>query len=172
MAVSAWFPMAISVTDCGGRAALHQCEWGNGKWDAYCYKGKTATITGYNFGIHWNYYCMYINSKTINSSCSVEGDATGKCASPLGMESKEISDYQLWSSSEYKSWWPVFRSSRWSAQTARLNNYNLINAWIPKQNSRKEYLEVSSNLMKHTMIRPINNSRVENLLSLFLDWSR
>ncbi|KAL4609050.1 neuropilin-2-like isoform X1 [Arapaima gigas] len=64
---------------------------------------------------------------------------TFHCSSPFGMESKKISDEQISASSSYID-------DRWTPRQARLNNYD--NAWTPKEDSNKEYIQVDLNFLK------------------------
>ncbi|XP_078520192.1 coagulation factor VIII [Lissotriton helveticus] len=62
------------------------------------------------------------------------------CSMPLGMESKAIANKQIRSSSYIDN---VFSS--WEPSLARLNLQGRINAWRPKANSQKEWLQVHFN---------------------------
>uniref|UniRef100_A0A8C9UZR0 Neuropilin n=1 Tax=Scleropages formosus TaxID=113540 RepID=A0A8C9UZR0_SCLFO len=64
---------------------------------------------------------------------------TFHCSSPLGMESKKISDEQISASSSYVD-------GRWSPRQARLNNDD--NGWTPGEDSNKEYIQVDLNFLK------------------------
>ncbi|MBN3319756.1 NRP2 protein, partial [Atractosteus spatula] len=68
-----------------------------------------------------------------------EASDTFHCSSPFGMESGEISDEQISSSS-------TFYDGRWSPKQARLNNED--NAWTPSEDSNKEYIQVDLNFLK------------------------
>ncbi|NWQ88348.1 FA8 factor, partial [Burhinus bistriatus] len=59
------------------------------------------------------------------------------CSMPLGMENREIPDQRI-SASSYST--NVFSS--WSPSRARLNLQGRINAWRPKSNSPREWLQV------------------------------
>ncbi|KAJ1102434.1 hypothetical protein NDU88_007484 [Pleurodeles waltl] len=59
------------------------------------------------------------------------------CSMPLGMESKDIANKQIRASSYIDN---VF--STWEPGLARLNLQGRINAWRPKVNSQKEWLQV------------------------------
>lgn len=72
-----------------------------------------------------------------------KGDPIGNCTTALGIESGRIDPSQLFASSEYHSWYPIFSSSTWTAQLAVLHNKNMVNAWIPSIHHRLEqYLMV------------------------------
>nr|XP_015215075.1 PREDICTED: neuropilin-2 isoform X1 [Lepisosteus oculatus] len=68
-----------------------------------------------------------------------EASDTFHCSSPFGLESGEISDEQISSSS-------TFYDGRWSPKQARLNNED--NAWTPSEDSNKEYIQVDLNFLK------------------------
>ena len=64
-------------------------------------------------------------------------DIVGNCAKPMGMESGAIKDNQLSASSSARD---IF--SAWEARRARLNNGDLVNAWMPDSDNVNQYIEV------------------------------
>ncbi|XP_055964538.1 LOW QUALITY PROTEIN: coagulation factor V [Sorex fumeus] len=65
--------------------------------------------------------------------CEVNG-----CSTPLGMETGHIKDEQITASSFKKSWWGDY----WKPARARLNAQGRVNAWQPKANNHKQWLQI------------------------------
>lgn len=91
--------------------------------------GSRAGLHHCDWRSAWDAYCF-------------RGDAIGNCSRALGIESGDIHHSQMYASSEYHSWFPIFQNSKWSASIARLHNKDLVNAWVPKYNGRNQWLEV------------------------------
>lgn len=66
------------------------------------------------------------------------GDSIGNCSRPLGMEVGSISDYQMTSTSVETAWW----GDKWTSTLARIHQTGTVNAWMPNDNGRNQYIQV------------------------------
>ncbi|XP_017674703.1 PREDICTED: coagulation factor VIII isoform X1 [Lepidothrix coronata] len=128
------------------------------RWKAY--KGNTTSTqmrflanvdaTGvkenrFNPPIVARYIRVNPTHSTVRATLRMElvGCDLNSCSMPLGMESRGIPDQRI-SASSYSS--NAFSS--WSPSLARLNLQGRVNAWMPKSNSPREWLQVDFEVTK------------------------
>ncbi|XP_058274909.1 neuropilin-1a-like isoform X2 [Hemibagrus wyckioides] len=75
----------------------------------------------------------------IQSNHEPNPEEANECLSPLGMESGEISDDRIASSSQYNPSWSPFRS--------RLNYHD--NGWTPSEDSAREWIQVDLGFLRY-----------------------
>uniref|UniRef100_A0A8C6R014 Coagulation factor VIII n=1 Tax=Nannospalax galili TaxID=1026970 RepID=A0A8C6R014_NANGA len=106
------------------------------------------------------YIRLHPTHYSIRSTLRMEliGCDLNSCSIPLGMESKVISDEQITASSYFTN---IFAT--WSPSQARLHLQGRTNAWRPKVNNPKEWLQVD--LRKTMKITGIITQGVKSLLT-------
>lgn len=81
----------------------------------------------------------------VGCELNVYSNATG-CTEPMGMKSRLISDGQLSSSSNFRTW--GIDAFTWHPQFARLDKQGKTNAWSAATNNRTEWIQVDLEKVK------------------------
>lgn len=109
------------------------CGWTAEK-KAYFPMNSEREGCGSGPGVH---RCTWGRRNKYNAWC-YNGDSIGNCSKPLGMEVGSISDYQMTSTSVETAWW----GDKWTAPLARIHQKGTVNAWMPNDNGRNQFIQV------------------------------
>lgn len=108
------------------------CGWLSDRTAAYAVSEGDSAACGVDAGVH---VCDWRN--TYDAYC-IGYPSMPNCTSPFGVETGEMRDNQFSTSSVNKAWW----GPKWLPHKAKLNNGDLVNAWMPNWDDRSQYLQI------------------------------